>query len=76
MESEPPREIRDNPEMMLVWNGLKVSIEAEQMTRKQAFEFVTGRTQMLSDFSHDDWWVAGEGYELPRFGWENLGDQF
>lgn len=42
-EQEPvPREVRDRPELTLVWRGLEISIATEQMTRKQAFEIIKG----------------------------------
>jgi len=36
-----PRELIDKPALELVWSGLKISISAGQMTRRQAYEMIT-----------------------------------
>lgn len=41
-DREMPAEVRENPELTLVWRGLEISIATEQMTRKQAFEIIKG----------------------------------
>lgn len=40
---EPPREILNNPEAVLAWNGLVISITNGGITRKDAYRIVTGK---------------------------------
>src|SRR6266404_6326857 len=73
MEARPPKEILNNPELLLVWSGLKISIETEQITRRQAYEMVMGKPIPLIEQSFGDWWIHTGQEEVPRFGYEDLG---
>lgn len=75
-ETAPPKEILDNPELMIVWEGLVVSIKGSGLTRRQAYEIVTGQKMPMGEQPVEEWYV-GEGYDrIHRFGEQMLGKDF